>query len=173
MSAVCLAHVCLIDKSKAWPASASDKLSQNSPLAGDNGSEQVNVVRHLWSPESAFELPGHTQEAFMRLFAIICSIAILSLAIPAFAEGDAGAGKEVFSKKCASCHGTAGEGKDTVAKALKVELRHLGAKEVQTKSDADLKKNILEGVGKMRAVAGVDAKAADDLVAYLRTLKKK
>ena len=32
--------------------------------------------------------------------------------------GDAAAGKELFSKKCASCHGTEGEGKDSIAKML-------------------------------------------------------
>ena len=103
--------------------------------------------------------------------AVICTMIILSVGA-AFGAGDAAAGKEVFSKKCASCHGAAGEGKDSVAKTLKVEIRPLGSKEVQAKSDADLKKNILEGTGKMKAVAGIDAKAADDLVAYLRTLKK-
>jgi mono/diheme cytochrome c family protein len=90
---------------------------------------------------------------------------------PAFAA-DVAAGKEVFSKKCASCHGAAGEGKDSVAKMLKVEIRHIGSKEVQARNDADLKKAFLEGAGKMKAVTGIDAKAADDVVAYMRTLKK-
>ena len=105
-------------------------------------------------------------------FAVIWVGAALLIAAPVFAAGDAAAGKEAFTKKCASCHGAAGEGKDAVAKMLKVEIRHLGSKEVQAKSDADVKKAIIEGTGKMKAVAGVDAKAADDVVAYLRTLKK-
>ncbi len=46
-------------------------------------------------------------------------------------------------------------------------------KEVQAKSDADLKKTILEGAGKMKPVKDVDAKSADDIVSYLRTLAKK
>ena len=104
--------------------------------------------------------------------AIISIVAVLLLTAPAFAAGDAAAGKEVFAKKCASCHGTAGESKDSVAKMLKVEMRHLGSKEVQAKSDADLKTVITDGMGKMKPVAGIDAKGADDLVAYLRTLKK-
>ena len=102
----------------------------------------------------------------------VVAIAALFSAVPGFAAGDAAAGKETFSKKCASCHGAAGEGKDSVAKLLKVEIRHLGSKEVQAKADADLKKSILEGTGKMKTVAGVDAKAADDVIAFLRTLKK-
>jgi mono/diheme cytochrome c family protein len=106
------------------------------------------------------------------LIAIISIVTVLLWTTPAFSAGDAAAGKEVFSKKCASCHGTAGEGKASVAKMLKVEMRHLGAKEVMAQSDADLKKDFLQGTGKMKGVTGIDDKAADDLVAYLRTLKK-
>jgi mono/diheme cytochrome c family protein len=105
------------------------------------------------------------------VLAMIITAAILSYAIPTFAA-DAAAGKEVFGKKCASCHGTAGEGKAAIAKTMKVELRHLGSKEVQAKSDESLKKDILQGTGKMKGVTGIDDKAADDLVAYMRTLKK-
>ena len=65
---------------------------------------------------------------------VACLIAMVSWTMPSFAAGDAAAGKELFSKKCASCHGAAGEGKATVAKMLKVEMRHLGDKEVQAKS---------------------------------------
>jgi mono/diheme cytochrome c family protein len=101
-----------------------------------------------------------------------CVVATLLMITPAFAAGDAAAGKEVYSKKCASCHGAAGEGKESIAKSLKVEMRHLGTKEVQAASDADLKKNILQGKGKMKGVTGIDEKQADDIVAYLRTLKK-
>ena len=103
---------------------------------------------------------------------VICIISVLSWASPLFAAGDAAAGKEIFSKKCASCHGAAGEGKESVAKTLKVTIRPLGSKEVQAKSDEELKKNFLEGTGKMKSVTGIDAKAADDVIAYLRTLKK-
>jgi len=106
------------------------------------------------------------------VFAMILISAVLFYAVPLIAAGDAAAGKEVYTKKCASCHGAGGEGKDTIAKMLKVEFKHLGSKEVQAKTDADLKKEILEGVGKMKPVKDVDAKAADDVVAYLRTLKK-
>ena len=106
------------------------------------------------------------------VYGVICIIVSLLFAGIVFGAGDAAAGKETYSKKCASCHGASGEGKEAIAKQLKVELHHLGSKEVQAKSDADLKKVIMEGSGKMKGVAGVDAKAADDVVAYLRTLKK-
>ena len=82
-------------------------------------------------------------------------------------------GRSFYQAQCASCHGTAGEGKDSIAKMFKVEMKPLSSKEVQDKSDADLKKVILEGTGKMKAVKDLDAKNADDIVAYLRTLAKK
>ena len=102
---------------------------------------------------------------------IIAILAVILVTTPMFAAGNAAAGKEIFSKKCSSCHGAAGEAKETVAKLLKVEMRHLGSKETQAKTDADLKKVITDGVGKMKPVTGIDAKGADDVVAYLRTLK--
>jgi mono/diheme cytochrome c family protein len=109
-------------------------------------------------------------------FTVILAVIMVSVSVgyakSAFAAGDAASGKEIYSKKCASCHGAGGEGKETVAKTLKVQMRHLGSKEVQSTSDADLKKDLLEGTRKMKPVTGVDAKSADDVVAYLRTLKK-
>lgn len=107
------------------------------------------------------------------VFTTILLAAILVYTTPLLRAADTGAGKEVFAKKCASCHGAAGEGKDAIAKMLKVELRHLGSKEVQAKTDAQMKKFVLEGEGKMKAVTGLDDKAVDDVLAYLRTLAKK
>lgn len=106
------------------------------------------------------------------LVALILTMAVLLWVTPLLAA-DSAAGKDLYGKKCASCHGVAGEGKDSVAKMFKVEMKHLGSTEVQSKSDADLKKIMLEGIGKMKGVKDVDAKGADDLAAYLRTLAKK
>src|SRR2546426_11162186 len=109
----------------------------------------------------------------MKLFvAIILVMSVLSYVTPLVAT-DAAAGKELYGKKCASCHGAAGEGKETVAKTFKVEMKQLGSKEIQAKSDSDLKKIILEGKDKMKGIKDIDAKAADGLVAYVRTLAKK
>jgi mono/diheme cytochrome c family protein len=106
------------------------------------------------------------------LVAMILMIGLVISATPLFAA-DAAAGKTLYASKCASCHGAAGEGKDAVAKMFKVEMKPLTSKEVQSLSDADIKKVILEGKDKMKPVAGVDAKGADDIVAFVRTLAKK
>jgi cytochrome c len=86
---------------------------------------------------------------------------------------DVAAGKDLYGKKCASCHDTNGQGKDTIAKMFNVQMKPLASKEVQAMSDADLKKVMLEGSGKMKTVKDLDAKGADDVVAYLRTFAKK
>lgn len=103
---------------------------------------------------------------------VVCAVAVLVAIVPSSYAADTAAGKEMYAKKCASCHGAVGEGKDSIAKMLKVEMKPLNSKEVQAESDAQLKKAIVEGTGKMKPVAGVDAKAADDVVAFVRTLKK-
>ncbi|HXE74752.1 MAG TPA: cytochrome c [Candidatus Xenobia bacterium] len=106
----------------------------------------------------------------VRILVLVLVVAGL-VAAPAFSAGKADAGKAVYDKKCASCHAKDGAGNPGIAKAMKVELRHLGSKEVQAKSDADLKKDIVEGTGKMKAVKLTDAEAAD-VIAFVRTLKK-
>ncbi len=102
-------------------------------------------------------------------------ILAVALAVPLFSagKGDAAAGKPVYTKRCATCHGPEGEGKDSIAKMMKVEMRHLGSKEVQAKSDAELRKIVTEGTGKMKPVTGLSEKELTDLIACLRTLSKK
>jgi mono/diheme cytochrome c family protein len=104
--------------------------------------------------------------------ASIALSAVLLYTLPSIAA-DTSAGKDLFAKKCANCHGAVGEGKDAIAKMFQVEMKPLASKEVQAKTDADLKKGILEGTGKMKPVKDIDAKSADDIVAYVRTLAKK
>jgi mono/diheme cytochrome c family protein len=101
------------------------------------------------------------------------TIATLSLiASVGLAHAGAAEGKELYTAKCVACHGANGEGKAAIAKMFNVTQKPLGSKEVQAKSDADLKKVILEGQGKMKPVTGVTPKQADDIVAYVRTLKQ-
>ena len=102
-------------------------------------------------------------------------VLLVAVALPLLltGKGDAVAGKAVYTKRCATCHSGAGEGKDAVAKMLKVELRHLGSKEVQAKSDAELRTDIVEGTRKMKPVKGLSEQEVADVIAYVRTLAKK
>jgi mono/diheme cytochrome c family protein len=109
----------------------------------------------------------------MKRWLVLALVVFLVMLVPAVVaqKGDAAAGKPVYTSKCATCHGAAGEGKPAIAKAMKVELRHLGDREVQAKSDAEWKKIIAEGSGKMKPVKLTDAEVAN-VLAFARTLKK-
>jgi mono/diheme cytochrome c family protein len=109
----------------------------------------------------------------MKKAVFVIVVVLFLTTLPLFAAGDAAAGKEAFTKKCASCHGPDGLGKDQIAQMMKIKFTPLGSKEVQSKSDADLKKIAIEGTGKMKAVKDVDDKMAEDIVAFLRTFAKK
>ncbi len=101
-------------------------------------------------------------------------ILILVLATPLLVvgAGDGGKGKAVFTGKCASCHGPDGAGKEAIAKMLKTTMRPLGSKEVQAKTDAEVRKDISEGNGKMKPVK-LTAEELANVIAYVRTLAKK
>jgi mono/diheme cytochrome c family protein len=84
----------------------------------------------------------------------------------------ASAGQEVYDKSCKSCHGAQGQGNPAIAKMMKVTMLHLGSKEVQAKSDADLKEAITKGTGKMKPMPALSAKQLSEVVAFVRTLKQ-
>ena len=84
------------------------------------------------------------------------------------ASRDADDGKDVYKKKCQSCHGANGE--KTTYKD--VTFPALTDKKVQAESDADLKKESAEGkTGKMGSVKGMSAQDLSDVVAFMRSLK--
>jgi len=87
------------------------------------------------------------------------------------AKADVDAGKTIYAKKCAACHGEQGEGKAAMAKMLKVELRPLGSSAVLAKSNEELSRDISEGTGKMKGVTGLSDPDLANVVAFLRTLK--
>ncbi len=98
---------------------------------------------------------------------LVLSATILGLVLAGSALAD---GKAVYDAHCKQCHGADGAGNPAIAKMMKVTLKPLASKEVQAKSDADLKKDIMDGTGKMKPVKISDADATS-VVAYLRTLK--
>jgi mono/diheme cytochrome c family protein len=96
-------------------------------------------------------------------------IATTILAVASATAGlaaDAAAGKAVYDRACKSCHGPDGSGNPAIAKAMKVEL-----KDIRQASDADVKKAVSTGSGKMKPVSSVNAAQTDDVIAYLHSLK--
>ncbi len=93
--------------------------------------------------------------------------------VPAGAAGDAAAGKTVYSNKCLICHGATGDGATGYAKAMKLQPAQLSSDQVQKKTDAELKKIIVEGSGKMKPIKSLSDDDIANVIAYLRTLAKK
>jgi mono/diheme cytochrome c family protein len=103
---------------------------------------------------------------------ILTALTFACLSAVAASAGDAKAGQAVYDKSCKACHGPDGTANPVIAKTMKVDMQDLKSAEVQGMSDDDLRKIISGGKGKMRPVSAVSGTTLDDVVAYLRSLKK-
>lgn len=103
---------------------------------------------------------------------ILMTLTLAGLAVSTGYAADAAAGKAVFDKSCKACHGADGTPNAAMAKALKVEMKDLKSAEVQSMSNAELEKIVTMGKGKMHPVASVTGASVDDVIAYVRSLKK-
>src|SRR5437868_4960370 len=106
----------------------------------------------------------------MRTILTILTFAALSAA--AVWAADTKAGKADYDKSCKSCHGPDGTANAAIEKMMKVQMRDFKSAEVQALSDADIKKAITEGQGKMKPVKTVSGAEVDNVIAYVRSLKK-
>jgi mono/diheme cytochrome c family protein len=103
---------------------------------------------------------------------IVLLAALAAVLAGAVSAADATAGAAVYEKSCKSCHGADGTPNAAVSKMMKVEMRDLKAPAVQSRSDVELKKVVTDGEGKMKASAAVTGASVDNVVAYVRSLKK-
>jgi mono/diheme cytochrome c family protein len=106
----------------------------------------------------------------MRMYLTMFTLALAAAA--AMYAADAKAGKTVYDTSCKSCHGPDGTPNPAVAKMMKVEMKDLKSADVQSMSDADIATIITKGKGKMKAITAVNGKSADDVAAYVHSLKK-
>jgi mono/diheme cytochrome c family protein len=104
-----------------------------------------------------------TIRTLMMLAAVICMASAAQLAQAASVT----AGQAVYKAKCQMCHGADGSGNLPKAKA-----NPLGGATVQAKSDADIKTAVTAGAGTMKPVPGVAGADLDNVVAFVRSLKK-
>jgi mono/diheme cytochrome c family protein len=102
---------------------------------------------------------------------LMVTLGLTAIAATSAWAADATAGQAAYEKSCKSCHGPDGAGNPAIGKMFKVEMRDLKSPGVQAMSDDDIKKVITAGKGKMKPIAGVSGVAADNVVAYLRSLK--
>ncbi len=103
---------------------------------------------------------------------VITTLVLLGAFAVAGTAADAKAGQASYDKACKSCHGSDGTPNAAIGKMMKVEMRDLKSSEVQAMSDADLKKVITDGKGKMKPIKTISGGDADNVVAYVRSLKK-
>src|SRR6202171_4236668 len=103
---------------------------------------------------------------------ILTTLTLAGLSATVGSAADAKAGQAVYDKSCKSCHGADGTANPAVAKMMKVDMKDLKSAEVQAMSDDDLKKLIVDGKGKMKPVKAVSGAAVENVVAYVRSLKK-
>jgi mono/diheme cytochrome c family protein len=103
---------------------------------------------------------------------ILTTLILAGLSATAGSAADANAGRAIYDRSCKSCHGPDGTANPSIAKMMKVEMKDLKSAEVQAMSDDEIKKIITDGKGKMPAVKTVSGAALDNLVAYIRSLKK-
>ncbi len=90
-------------------------------------------------------------------------------ALAASAQSDS---KTLYVRNCSLCHGNDGHAQTSMGKALKAA--DLTSSAVQSKSDADLNKQIANGKGKMAGYEGIlGKKGVEDMVKYVRTLAPK
>lgn len=91
------------------------------------------------------------------------------LAVGASKAADLEAGKAVFAKKCANCHGDDGKGNTSMAGKLKVTMPDLT--KASDKSDADLMKILTEGKKPMTGYGkSLDQASIDNVFAYTKSL---
>ena len=103
---------------------------------------------------------------------ILAILSVFALAATAASAADSKAGQAVYGKSCKSCHGLDGTPNAAIGKAMKVEMKDLKSAEVQGKTDEDIEKIITGGTGKMKPIKAVSGGDLDNVVAYVRSLKK-
>jgi len=103
---------------------------------------------------------------------IVIGTALVVLGSGTAWAADVKAGEAAYEKSCKSCHGADGTPNAAVAKMMKVDMKDLKSSDIQGMSDADLKKVITDGKGKMKPVTSVTGPAVDNVAAYVKSFKK-
>lgn len=115
------------------------------------------------SAMTAFSLPAAL---------VVLGVAATTMAAPS--KGNPEAGKKIYLESCQSCHGPTGKGDSDMAAYLTPKPANLAAKATQAKTDAQLRKIILEGRPGTAMSSYEGAFEEDqlaDVIAYIRSLK--
>ena len=107
---------------------------------------------------------------FNRYLAMTLLSGVSLVGTGAFAAGN-DAGKALYEKNCAGCHGADGKGNPAMAKIIGDKGLDITGKEVAKQSEAQLLKLIAEGAGKMPA-SKLSKDEQKQALGYARTLAK-
>lgn len=108
----------------------------------------------------------------MTLVLVILGSVQMTMAAPS--KGNPEAGRKIYMESCQSCHGPTGKGDSDMAAYLTPPPANLASKAAQSKTDAQLRKIILEGRPgtAMSSYEGAFEEAQlADLIAYIRSLE--
>lgn len=147
------------------------------PQAYRRSSEPTPALR-VWPDPSCLLSNGETKGVHLepvkkRLNPVMLLVFLVFVVGSAPAKAaNAAAGKAIYTAKCQACHAADGSGNPGLGKALGVTWQPLGGPDIQKMSDDDLKKVVTAGKGKMKPVSGLAGADLDNVVAYVRTLKK-
>ncbi len=102
----------------------------------------------------------------------ISLVFLASIAAASLFAASAANGKAIYDRSCKACHGADGTPNPAIVNMMKVDIKDFKSAAVQGMSDADIKNIIANGKGKMRPVKTVSGSDADDVAAFIHTLKK-
>lgn len=103
---------------------------------------------------------------------LVLGLVPISLAAPPKVSPETG--KKIYLESCQNCHGPTGKGDSEMAAYLSPFPANLTAKATQSKTDAQLRKIILEGrpgTAMTGYAASFDEAQVADLLAYIRSLQ--
>lgn len=110
-------------------------------------------------------------QAYLPL--LIGGLLVAPANLTAKSSGDTEAGRAVYEKACKSCHGATGQGSPAMIKASKGALQDLSSKEVQGRTDEQLRKDVAGGTGQKKPIKPLTEKQFQDVIAFVRTMAKK
>ncbi len=112
-----------------------------------------------------------------RTLSLLAALVVLASAqtIPAAgSKGNPEAGKKLYLESCKHCHGVTGKAETELAGSLTTRPADLTSEKMQSKTDGQLRKAIVEGVaGTPMSHFGkeFDDSQMADLISYIRSLK--
>ena len=106
--------------------------------------------------------------------ATLISLGLVPITMAVSGQANPDAGKKLYMANCQNCHGPEGKGDSEMAAYLAPPPADLTAKATKVKTDAQLRKIIMEGrtgTAMTGYAASLSEAQVDDVLAYIRSLK--